>query len=1005
MKVKQSILWGCVCATLSLFAAPPGVPAYCDTQASVARGISLFESGNYNGCQDVMSAIDAGVLSPEEQETVDWYIALSEVRVHASQTEGVLRDFLAQYPGSRYQVEAELALADYYYEQGDYVQALKGYRGENMRLLTGDNVDKWLYRVACSLLKINGSSQDIQEAKSLFASLTESPRYGTGATFYLSYIQMDEGNDQEALSGFSKVVDDKEFGYAAQVHLLQIKFKQKGFAQVLEEGEKLLKQPETDATLYTELLRLVGESAYQMGEDALSQNYLQHYLQRVDTPERTSLYMLGVLSYRQGADKQAIDYFDRVVSPDDALSQSAYLYIGQSYLRLGDKNNARMAFEMASQSDYDRHVRETAFYNYALCLYEKTGVSFDNSVGVFEQFLNEFPNSRYADKINDYLAEAYLTTRHYTQALASIEKIKHPDARLLKAKQRILFYLGTEEFANSQLGMAKQRFEQAVKLGNYDADVRAKAQFWLAECQYRQGEYGKAAQNYAGFLSVASKENVEMRALAWYDLGYSHFKLQEFNKALAGFNQYVSAQKGGNSMILADAYARIGDCHYYARQFADAERYYALSAKADATHGDYALFQKAYMAGLQKDYSRKIKGMDELLENYPKTEYGANALFEKGQAYTVLNRNEEAIATYKKLIADYPQSVYARKGGLQLGMIYANSGEPVKAILAYQKVIENYPTSEEASVAIVDLKSVYVEQNAVEEYAEYMKRTGLIKQAPAGELDSLTYSAAERAYMNGKGIESLVKYVDNYPAGAFLEPAYYYIGVSSLKENSYDRAFTAFNYIVTHAPDGPFAEEALAGRCEILYNRSCYDEALPDFKRLEQRASTSERKLFARLGIVRIAYQQHKYNELLPMADILLSDTKLSPDVQQEVLFAQAEAFAHTGQEDRAVENWTVLSQDTRSLYGAHSAYLFAQYQFDNKRVDEAEKTINSFVEKGTPHNYWLARAFLLLADISMERGDAFQARQYLQSLRNNYPGEGDDIPTRIESRLAEIGK
>ena len=58
-----------------------------------------------------------------------------------------------------------------------------------------------------------------------------------------------------------------------------------------------------------------------------------------------------------------------------------------------------------------------------------------------------------------------------------------------------------------------------------------------------------------------------------------------------------------------------------------------------------------------------------------------------------------------------------------------------------------------------------------------------------------------------------------------------------------------------------------------------------------------------------------------------------------------------------------------------------------------------------TQQQYWLARALILLSDINRDRGEFFQARQYLLVLQQNYMILGDDIPSLIDQRLAQLDK
>ena len=102
------------------------------------------------------------------------------------------------------------------------------------------------------------------------------------------------------------------------------------------------------------------------------------------------------------------------------------------------------------------------------------------------------------------------------------------------------------------------------------------------------------------------------------------------------------------------------------------------------------------------------------------------------------------------------------------------------------------------------------------------------------------------------------------------------------------------------------------------------------------------------------------------------------------------------------MNDWKLLSKDTRNVYGAEAKYRLAQGYFDGGQIAESETELLDYINVSTPHAYWLARSFVLLSDVYVKMDRKLDARQYLLSLKQNYQAE-DDIATMIESRLENL--
>ena len=966
------------------------------------EGRNLFLQKNYAAATPPLKAFIRQEPNASLREEAEYMLVCSAYELKDKNSITLLRNYLEQYPDTPYANRIYALLAAGYFYEEKYDEALALFNSAQLDLLGNEERDDMTYLLATCYLKTG----NVKEAAIWFETLkASSKKYDNDCAYYISYIRYTQKRYDEALKGFLPLQDNPKYKALVPYYIAEIYAIRKNYdkAEIVAQNY-LSAYPQNEHA--AEMYRILGDASYHFRKYHEAINAFESYLERDASPRRDALYMLGLSYFQTGVYSKAAETLGEVTGTNDALTQNAYLHMGLSYLQLAEKNKARMAFEQATASNADMKIKEQAAYNYALCIHETSYSAFGESVTVFEKFLNEFPNSQYTEMVSNYLVEVYLNTRSYEAALKSIERIAHPGTRIMEAKQKILFQLGTQAFANASFEQAIGYFNQSVAIGQYNRQTKADALYWRGESYYRLNRMTEAARNFREYLQLTEQTNNEMYALANYNLGYTAFHQKDYAQARNWFLKYIQLEKGENRTALADAYNRIGDCFLNERNFDEAKHYYAQAESMNASSGDYSFYQLALVSGLQKDYSGKITLLNRLAGKYPTSPYVINALYEKGRSYVLMNNNNQAIASFKELLSRSPESPISRKAAAEIGLLYYQDGNYDQAIDAYKLVINKYPGSDEARLAMLDLKSLYVDMNRIDEFAALAASMPGNIRFDASEQDSLTYIAAEKIYGRGRIEEaknSFNKYLQTFPEGSFSLNAHYYLCLIGKEQKNYDMILLHSGKLLEY-PDNPFSEEALIMRAEVQFNLQQFADALASYKMLKEKATTADRRLLAETGMLRCAHLIKDDAETIHAATALLAEAKLTPELANEALYYRAKSYMNQKADKKALADLQTLAKDTRNLYGAEAKYLVAQQYYTAGEYAAAEKELLDYIERSTPHAYWLARSFVLLSDVYMAMDKKLDARQYLLSLQQNYHAN-DDIEGMIESRLEKLNK
>lgn len=915
-----------------------------------------------------------------------------------------LKAYLQAFPYTTFTDEVNFMQGVLQVEKGHYKQSLKILEQVDLKALSRPHkTDYSFYRGYAYLMM-----QEYERAAVYFNILSKGDsRYTTRGTYYYAYCMYKLGEYEKALPALLKLESHPEYAKTVPFYIVQIHYAQGEYDEVESRANILLRE-QPDSPNKAELHRILGEIYYHKADYTMAAEHLRQYEQLAtengDELVRNDMYMLGTANYKLGAYAEAVKYLKKIKQDKDTLSEAACLTMGNAYVQLGQPEQAKLSYQAAAAYELTPAVTEEASYNYTLCTYQSSS-ALGESVRAFNEFLRRFPDSKYENSIYQLLSDALMRSKNYAAAIATLDSITKPTPKMRATKQYLRYQLGADHFLQ---GKMQQTVEWTSEVLNHTAEsdnYTTEAYYLRAEANYRLRDYAGCERDLNRFFARSDARQSANYTIARYTQGYAFFSQGQYDRAQEAFSAYIDGALA-TEPTYADALNRIGDCYFNARRFSQAVTYYTQVSNLQTAGADYALFQRGYALGLQHKYDEKISVLRDLVSRYPKSDYADDGMYEIARAQLQQDDERGAVNTYENLLATYPNSSLARKASLERAMLYRNLGMNDQAISSYRNTIEKYPATEEAYTALDALQALYVEAGKVDEYIAYTKKLAKMNMSVSTQEDSLLYAAAEMQYMQAayqKATVSFTNYITQYCAGGrYCTTARYYLADSYYRLGQSAEALEHYRFLADMAAN-PYQEEAATRVAELCYDKADYACALDAFYRMHSLASSRENITVARLGILRCSQALNRHQQAVDIATQILSDTPVSDETKAEAMYGRAKAYVSMGQWSNALPDLNVLSAEVRTAQGAEAKYLLAQSYYEAKDLDRAEAEVMAFTQMNTQQQYWLARALILLSDINRDRGELFQARQYLLVLQQNYVATGDDIPSLVAERLSRL--
>ena len=962
------------------------------------KALSLFNDKQYASAQIIFDKVKETAATEELQSDCAYYIANCAIRTNQSNADELMEQFVADYPTSTKQNQAYIEVAHYYFDQGNYPQALQWFDKVDESQLSSSDRNKFNFQKGYSFF----NAKKKKEATVYLNKVVNSAEYGSQAKYYLGFMAYEGDDYKQATKYFDEVSGEEKYKEKLSYYQADMNFKLGNFQKAIDLGEKAMAK--SNPAEKSELNKIIGESYFNLNQYDKAIPYLVAYKGKKGRWNNTDFYQLGYAYYKQKDYENAISQFNKIIGGKDFVAQNAYYHLGESYLNTDKKQQALNAFKNASEMNFDAAIQEDASLNYAKLSYE-VGNSYQSVPSVLQAFLKKYPENSSSSEIEKLLIDSYISSKNYKEALVLLERNKSPENKLVY--QKVLFYRGLELYTDGNYEEASKMFTKSIT-EQRDATFTARATFWKGESEYVQNDFKEALISFKQFMGLAqAKETPEFKNIN-YNIAYAYFKLKEYDQAGNYFQSQIATSKD-DKVRLNDSYLRLADCRFVTSKYGAAMEAYTKVIESKSVDADYAYFQKAISYGFISKNDKKIEELNAFLQLYPKSDYRDDAMFELGNTYVAENKNELAIKAYDRLNTEFKKGSFTSRSILRQGLIYYNSDKDEQALVKFKKVAAEFPRSPEALEAVATARLIYVDGGRVDEYANWVRTLDFVAVTDA-ELDNDTYEAAEKQFQQNntkQAITGFSGYVAKFPRGIHALNANYYLAQLYYSEGSESKSISNYEFVIAQ-PRSEFTDQSLSRLAQIFLKNKNYDKAIPVLYRLETEADLSQNRTFAQSNLMKSYYDIKDYSNSVIYAEKVLMNPKTDDNVKSDAQIIIARAAIQTGDETKARTAYAKLLAIAKGELAAEALYYDAYFKNKDEKFEASNIAVQKLAKNYSSYKYFGAKGLVLMAKNFYGLKDSYQATYILENVIQNFtdfPDVVSEAQTELDTIKAEESK